>query len=235
MSVPDRLVDAMPTDTARSWEILSASIPSSAYLAGGTALAIHLQHRISRDLDFFFHGDLDLDRLADELRDLGPFAVSARGSGTLNGLFSATRVQFLSAAGQRRLEPLAIVAGIPVAGIGDLLAMKLKVIGDRGELRDYFDVMTIEQRTGRSVEEGLGLYLARYREPPESFNVAHIVGALGYFDDVDDDDALPAAKDEIAGYWRRRQPQILRNIARSSPRPAVIPQPADPLEWPCDG
>lgn len=81
MSLPDRLIDVMPTDTARSWEILSASIPSSAYLVGGTALAIHLQHRISRDLDFFFHDDLDLDRLADELRDLGPFAVSARGSG----------------------------------------------------------------------------------------------------------------------------------------------------------
>jgi hypothetical protein len=30
--------------------------------------------------------------------------------------------------------------------------MKLKVVGDRGELRDYFDLMVIEQRTGRMVE-----------------------------------------------------------------------------------
>jgi hypothetical protein len=27
--------------------------------------------------------------------------------------------------------------------------MKFKVVSDRGELRDYFDPMTIEQRTGR--------------------------------------------------------------------------------------
>jgi hypothetical protein len=41
------------------------------------------------------------------------------------------------------------------------MAMKLKVVGDRGELRDYFDLMTIEQRTGRTADEGLALFLER--------------------------------------------------------------------------
>jgi hypothetical protein len=48
--------------------------------------------------------------------------------------------------------------GLPVAGIRDLLAMKLKVIGDRGELRDYVDILEIERRTPHRTEQGLSYY-----------------------------------------------------------------------------
>jgi len=44
---------------------------------------------------------------------------------------------------------------------GDLLATKLKVIGDRGELRVYFDVLTIERNTGHRVEGGLAVVIER--------------------------------------------------------------------------
>ena len=61
------------------------------------------------------------------------------------------------------------------------MAMKLKVVGDRGELRDYFDLMTIEQRTNRTVDEGLALFLERFQPefPDQALN--HIVLGLGYF------------------------------------------------------
>lgn len=62
---------------------------------------------------------------------------------------------------ERRLEPTTAVAGLQVAGLGDPLAMKLNAIAGRGQLRDYYDLMAIEQHGGRSVEEGLALYLAR--------------------------------------------------------------------------
>jgi len=103
---------------------------------------------------------------------------------------------------------------VRVAGIGDIFATKLKVIGDRGELRDYFDLMAIEQQSGRRVEEGLGLFMTRYHVPPDDSAVTHIVTALGYLEDVDEDDLLPVEKDAIARYWRKRQPEIVRNLAR---------------------
>ena len=103
---------------------------------------------------------------------------------------------------------------MPVAAVDDILAMKLKVIGDRGELRDYFDVMTIEQRLGRLAEEGIALYLQRFQLPPEHESVRHIILGLGYLDDVDDDDLLPLDRREIERYWHRRQPQIVRNASR---------------------
>lgn len=214
MTLPPELREVLPGDVAQTWELIAPVLPREMYLIGGTALAVHLRHRVSRDLDFFFHEDVDLDKLSATLQDLGPFAITLRSEGTLNGLLSQTKVQFLSSASQELLEQPSEVAGVRVAGIGDIFATKLKVIGDRGELRDYFDLMAIERQAGRRVEEGLGLFMTRYQVPPGDSAVTHIVSALGYLEDVDEDDLLPAEKDEIATYWRKRQPEIVRHLAR---------------------
>ena len=110
---------------------------------------------------------------------------------------------------QRVLEAPQQFDGLQVAQISDLMAMKLKVVGDRGELRDYFDLITIEQRTNRTVDEGLALFLERFQPgfPDQALN--HIVLRLGYFGDVDPDYALPVSRQEIVDYWTRRQPEII--------------------------
>lgn len=218
MTLPDAVLRALPADAGRTWEAIAPLLPRALYLGGGTALAVHIAHRVSRDLDFFYHeGSVDLAVLADALATAGPFAVTQAEPGTLNGLFSQTKLQFLHAdevEPQRRLEPTRFVGGIEVAGIGDILAMKLKVIVDRGELRDYFDLMAIERDVGRTVEEGLGLFLERYGRPPEPYAIEPAVRALGYLGDVDEDELLPATKHEIEAYWQRRQPEIIRNAGR---------------------
>jgi len=95
----DRVREILPPDTASTWDAIAPVVPSDAYLGGGTAIAVHLGHRVSRDLDFFFHHEsIDLDKLARRLNAAGPFAVTERSAGTLNGIFSATKVQFLQAA-----------------------------------------------------------------------------------------------------------------------------------------
>jgi len=216
--LPDTVRRALPDDAAGTWETIAPVLPAALYLGGGTALAVHLAHRVSLDLDFFYHHTaVDLESLVATLERTGPFAVTHRAAGTLNGLFSQTRLQVLHAdevEPQRRLDPPQPIAGIDVAGIGDLLAMKLKVITDRGDLRDYFDLMAIELEAGRMVEEGLALFLERYGRPPEPYVVEPIVRALGYLGDVDEDELLPASKAEVEAYWETRQPEILRNTAR---------------------
>lgn len=210
----------LPAEAARAWEAIAPVVGHGVYLGGGTALAVHLHHRVSRDLGFFFHERIDLETLTRSLRSIGPFAITLREEGTLNGVFSDTRVRFLSAIGQRRLVPTTTVAGIEVAGLADILAMKVKIIGDRGEMRDYFDLMAIERDTGRTIEEGLALYMARYDVQPEHVTLRHIVDGLGYLDDVQDDDSLPVGRDEIVSYWRSRQAELIRDLGRFPPRPA---------------
>jgi nucleotidyltransferase AbiEii toxin of type IV toxin-antitoxin system len=216
----DRVRKILPHDTAATWETIAQVIPPDAYLGGGTAIAVHLLHRVSRDLDFFFHnGSIDLDELTKRLTDVGPFAVTERSPGTLNGIFSATKVQFLHAdetRPQHLLEPPEEVDGLHIAGLSDLMAMKLKVVGDRGELRDYFDLMTIEQLTERTADEGLALFVARFQPEYPQQAINHILLGLGYFDDVDPDDALPLPRDEIVDYWTRRQPEIVAARGRLS-------------------
>jgi hypothetical protein len=209
----DHLRGILPPDTALTWETIAPIVPSTAYLGGGTAIAVHLAHRVSRDLDFFFHrNSVNLDELSTGLSAAGPFAVTERAPGTLNGVFSATRVQFLhadEARPQRLLESPAPVDGLQVAQISDLMAMELKVVGDRGELRDYLDLMTIEQRTGRRVDEGLALFVERFQPEYPDQAINHILLGLGYFDDVDPDDALPVSRQKIVDYWTRRQREII--------------------------
>jgi hypothetical protein len=214
----DRILGILLPNTALTWETIARIVPPTAYLGGGTAIAVHLEHRVSRDLDIFFHhNSVDLDELAIMLSAAGPFAITERAPGTLNGVFSATRVQFLHAdevRPQRLLESPTQVDGLRIAQISDLMAMKLKVVGDRGELRDYFDLMTIEEETRRTFDEGLALFIERFQPEYPEQAINHILLGLGYFDDVDPDDALPVSRQQIVDYWTRRQREIIATRSR---------------------
>jgi hypothetical protein len=203
----------LPGGTWAAWQELVELRPAPAYLAGGTAIAAHLHHRVSRDLDFFLSEPVDMDSLYDRLQATGHFVASQLAPGTING---AAKVHFLLADTQRNTEPLTVVDGIPVAGLGDLLATKLKVVMDRGELRDYFDIMTIEQRTPLTAEEGLGIFLERYRPKAPDESVTVIVRALGSLADVQDDPALPVKRSTIEKYWAKRQRDLVTRLERGS-------------------
>jgi hypothetical protein len=218
MSLPSDLAAVVPEATARTWLAIADALPAGAYLAGGTAVAVHLHHRVSRDLDFFLREPVDLEALAEILAARGSLVVQQLedepGRQTLNVLLDATRLQFLEASSLRLLEPLHRVARVAVAGLGDLLAMKLKVVCDRGELRDYFDLLTIERQGHRRVEEGIALALEKYRPTAGPAFVQAIVRGLGFLDDVGEDPGIPLAKAEVAAYWERRMPEIVRSLSR---------------------
>ncbi len=220
MSLPAALRAVLPGDTARVWMLLVDVVPEAAYLGGGTAIAVHLHHRVSRDLDFFLRQPIDLEALADALEQRGRLAIErfepAAGAQTLNAYLDATRLQFLEASSLTVLEPLLPVAGLAVAGLGDLLAMKLQVIRERGELRDYYDILAIERQGHRRVEEGIALALRKYRPRGRNAFVESVLRGLAYLDDVQPDPALPASKAEIAAYWEARVPEIARALSRNA-------------------
>lgn len=238
MSELEQLRDVLPEDMIAAWPHVARAVPEDGILMGGTALTVHLRHRISRDLDVFTTADFDPEQIAGRLTKAGPFAPTSVDEGTLNGVFSKTKVQVLWAKDQTVLEPAQPVAGLPVGSLSDIFATKLKVIGDRGELRDYFDLMRIEVDTGRMVEEGIQLLRARFGDRRSEVTVEAVVRALGYFDDVISDPYLSATygtdvKDEVAAYWTGRQPAIVTSL---DARAAVTPPPSGhPLRDDPDG
>ena len=223
--LPRELRELLPAATVAAWAKVAGVAPDGSYLAGGTALAVHLLHRLSRDLDVFVDRDFDPGEVRRHLGRAGTLTVTLQTDGTLNGILDGTKVQFLRAT-QRPLDPMSTVAGLPVAGVRDLMADKLKAVGDRGELRDYFDLMSIEGAGVHRVEQGLAYYRERYEVGPDDTTLTHIVRGLGYLDDVNDDPGLPLRRDAIEAYWRARHPDIARNLQSFSP---VTGAPATPL------
>lgn len=210
MTIPKDLRAVLLEETAAAWTKVASVLPPGAYLGGGTAIAAHLEHRTSRDLDFFVPGTFDVEALSARLRAIGRFAASHADPSTLNGVLDRAKVRFLLAKDQVQLRPTTSIAGLDVASLEDLQAMKLRAIGGGGELRDYFDLMEMERLARFDVERGLGLYVARYNPSDVRTSVARIVRALGYLGDVSDDPGLPIERGEIEAYWRRRQPQVLQ-------------------------
>jgi hypothetical protein len=213
--IPADPLEGLPNGVAAALKKLRPVLPGGLYLAGGSAVAMRLGHRTSQDLDFFFHGSaVDIDQLEAMLVELGS-VVEFRGPGTLRALVDATKVAFFQAdllGTQRQLEAPELLADVLVAGMKDLMAMKLKVLAERGELRDYYDVKCIDEHGAVSLEDGVALFLERYGLDRASDALPHLVRALGYLDDVDEDDSLPMSRAQLAAWWRVRQVELVRNL-----------------------
>lgn len=208
----------MPASTLSAWGRLARALPSGLYLAGTTALAVHLGHREGSDLRFLYHEDsVDLDLLAAALARSGEFVLTHTGPGVLRGSFAETDVEFADAdepAPQTLLEMPTLIAGLRVAGMQDLAAITLHDIGRRRQLGDYFDAMSIEQSGGIQLESSVALFLERFRIPLSSDTLVRLVNTLGYLDDVPEED-LPIGKQTLAAWWARRQARLVRVLAHT--------------------
>lgn len=126
-------------------------------------------------------------------------------------------VQFVHAPGQRVLREPTELAGMRIGSLADLCATKLRAIGGRAEMRDYFDLMCLETLGGIDLTDGFALYLTRYGLASDHVSVRHILEALGYLDDVAEDPYLEQSagegvRDSVASYWKRRQPDLVRHL-----------------------
>lgn len=118
----------------------------------------------------------------------------------------------LDASTQRLIRTTTRVAGIRLASVEDIMATKIKGIVDRGELRDYFDLMRIEQQVGLQAESGITLAIERYNPKDKETFVFTVLKALGSFSDVADDPSLPVSRQEIEDYWTKRQLQVAKRF-----------------------
>jgi hypothetical protein len=152
------------------------------YLAGGTAVALHLGHRRSVDLDWLTSEELsDPMRLAHELRAAGiAFVIGQVAPGTLHGSIGNVRVSFL----EYRYPLLRSLRSwrrqSRIASRPDLAAMKLSAVAQRGAKKDFVDIFALGRRS-RSLRQMLRWYQEKFAVR----DVAHLLFSLAYFDDAD--------------------------------------------------
>jgi hypothetical protein len=149
------------------------------YLAGGVAIAAHLSHRISRDLDLFATRDPTV--LQSDLDHLPGVTIESRAPGTIHLKVDGVPVSLIEYRYPLLMPPESCAdLPVPVASLDDLACMKLSAIAGRGLARDFWDLHTIVTRTARPLREFLETFTRKY--PVE--DIGHIVRSLVYFGDA---------------------------------------------------
>lgn len=153
------------------------------YLAGGSAAALHLGHRVSVDLDFFCPQSYEPDPLVQRLAQLGRLIVQQQSPGTLLGQVNDTRVSFFTYP-YRLLDPCTVCENVQVASLLDIGLMKLIAIHQRGRKRDFVDLFHI-CHAGQELPELLRRIPEKFAEV--TYPSYSLLRSLTYFDDAEND------------------------------------------------
>jgi hypothetical protein len=183
-------------ETKESLAILGKSgLLNDAYLAGGTALALQIGHRVSIDLDFFTPKEFDEKILVQQIqKQLPNFRVEAVSWGTILGYIKRTRFSLFFYK-YPLLFPTHQFLSVEIADIKDIAAMKVASIADRGTKRDFIDLyFIIAVKKILTLEEVLKLYDKKFRVLKQ--NKVHILKSLIYFEDAEKEET-PKMLEEV--------------------------------------
>lgn len=187
-------------------KITSKSFLKPFYLSGGTALALHLGHRESEDLDFFTTADFDPAQIQQQLEIISPLSSVEQSQGTLNCHAGIVQLQFLH-------YPYSLIAkpvtwkNINISSVEDIACTKLLTIGSRGSKKDFIDLYFILQEY--SLNELFRLLTKKY--PKTDYNQVHLLKSLVYFEDAE---LQPMPRMHIKKSWDEVKSQILRAVKR---------------------
>lgn len=197
-------IAVLPQAQREIWPHLAPAARQSFVLYGGTAVALHLGHRVSLDFDFFRTDSLDKKALEASFAFMGDARTVQEGPNTLVIMAAmpagSVKVSYFGGIDFGHVnEPLQTAdSALLIASLEDLLATKLKAILDRAEAKDYRDIAAMLS-AGVSLERGLGAFSKMFAKDPSLS-----LRALGYFKDGDlptlpknDQDFLRAARDRV--------------------------------------
>lgn len=177
-------LNCLPSDVRGLLKDLSGIVHAHDFiLAGDTALALQLGHRLSVDLDFFTARPFSTEGIFSELRRLGlDPVVLEESTGSLTVTLNKAKVSMFHYPYPFTSKEKEI-KGIPVAGIIDIASMKVIAISQRGAKRDFVDLYFVLQDIPfRKVAENMIERFGRGR-----INSVHIGKSLVFFNDADSD------------------------------------------------
>src|SRR5665647_957492 len=151
------------------------------YLAGGTAVALHIGHRRSIDFDLFKFSSVNHKKNIDKIAGSRlPYEVTWREAGQMNVTLGEVKLTFLEypfqIAAARKFEDI-----IKVPELIDLAAMKAYALGRRSKWKDYVDLYFILKNYF-----SIGQISARASKIfDQLFSEKLFRAQLNYFDDID--------------------------------------------------
>lgn len=202
---------ALLPDTLRAIQLAAKVIGNKPiYLAGGTALALHLGHRISTDLDFFTQEAFDERVMAQDLSRYNEFKLEGKAWRTVWGRLGKTKFSLFYYQ-YPLLQKAEEFEGLRVASKEDIAAMKVEAIADRGTKRDFVDLYFLIQEY--SLDKILKFYDQKYRVLENK--LYHILRSLSYFEEADREVKVPqmlrdVSWDEVKFFFERETRRLVR-------------------------
>ncbi len=202
--------EVIPEEAERVLEALSRAKIQSFYLAGGTALALKLGHRLSRDLDFFSAEPFNEEALLSELARLEKLSLLSKGRETLHLSIMGIKVSFIGYL-YPMLFPCSSFSGIRVGDPRDIACMKIAAVAGRGTRRDFVDLYFLAKQYGMA--HLFELFRKKYARI--DFNMVHALKSLAYFKDAEEEPMpnllVPVSWDEITRFFRQETPKIMQS------------------------
>lgn len=116
-------------------------------LAGGTALALYMGHRLSIDLDLFSTSPFDASRLEAHLVKEYGFKGSMLDNNTLKGTINNVKIDCIAHEYPLVENHLITKEGIRMYSVKDITAMKLSAIADNGtRIKDFVDIACLSTK-----------------------------------------------------------------------------------------
>lgn len=183
-------------------KIKRASFMQDFYLAGGTALAIEIGHRISVDLDFFSRDNFDTKKIIRGLSALGRLSVNEEYEGTVNAVLGGIKISFLHYPYKQLYEFLKFDS-IKLADKRDIAAMKIDAVSSRGSKKDFVDIYFLLKIY--SLNELIGFFEKKYASV--KYNKTHIIKSLTFFEDAENEPLPKMIKDFS---WGKAKEKIIK-------------------------
>ena len=158
--------------------ISSHSSFSNFYLAGGTALALQIGHRMSIDLDFFSAHGFDEKQLVSILEKDYNASIISQYKNTVLTNIEGVKVDIISHQ-YEQLSKNSTIDGIRMASKDDIAAMKLNAVVNRGSKKVLVDVFFLLR--DYSMNELITFHNRKYPNQNELL----VLKSLTYFADVD--------------------------------------------------
>jgi hypothetical protein len=206
-------LDILPPAQQRLWPEL-ADTPEEFTLYGGTAIALRLGHRSSVDFDWFASAPCVPDALMQAVPYLRGATLRHSAPNTLTVTVDRggpIQVSFFGGLGLGQVAPAEIAeeSGIKVGSLIDLAGLKVAVVTQRAELRDYIDVHALLTRANIPLADMLAaasiIYGARFNPLPS-------LKALAYHDDAALADLPPDVRGDLIAAVRTTDPRRLPTL-----------------------
>ena len=151
------------------------------YLAGGTALAFQLNHRISEDFDVFINREID-NKLHLKVKEIfGNVTFYVNSTDQISFITqNSVKVTFLWYY-FKPLNPTIPTVSLPLASIEDIATDKAQTIGRRAVWRDYIDVFYLLKNGHFDLDKIINMANKKFGG---EFVSTQFLEQLRYFDDV---------------------------------------------------